>query len=147
MDLDSRTVEQLIEIITREVLVAMAEQHSPAAMQAGQHCQFDCAEGVCVHTCFDQAGHVINAGAERLSSTIGVIPDTNLAPLIDHTLLKPDATPEQITQLCSEARKYGFASVCINPSLGQPVRQTAAGLAGKGLLRSSAFPWAPPPPR
>ncbi|MDA1329477.1 MAG: deoxyribose-phosphate aldolase [Chloroflexi bacterium] len=36
--------------------------------------------------------------------------------MIDHTLLKPDATPDQIAQLCYEARKYGFASVCINPA-------------------------------
>ncbi|MCL4559084.1 MAG: deoxyribose-phosphate aldolase [Chloroflexi bacterium] len=36
--------------------------------------------------------------------------------MIDHTLLKPDATPDQIAQLCFEARKYKFASVCINPT-------------------------------
>ncbi|MGE5223445.1 MAG: deoxyribose-phosphate aldolase [Omnitrophica WOR_2 bacterium] len=36
--------------------------------------------------------------------------------MIDHTLLKPEATPEQIRQLCDEARQYGFASVCVNPS-------------------------------
>ncbi|MEZ0396036.1 MAG: deoxyribose-phosphate aldolase [Anaerolineales bacterium] len=36
--------------------------------------------------------------------------------MIDHTLLKPDATQEQIAQLCFEARKYGFASVCVNPA-------------------------------
>jgi deoxyribose-phosphate aldolase len=60
---------------------------------------------------------VVNAGAERLSSTIGMIPqDLNLAKMIDHTLLKPDATQEQIAQLCFEARKHGFASVCINPT-------------------------------
>lgn len=39
----------------------------------------------------------------------------NIASLIDHTLLKPEATPEQIVQLCTEAREYGFASVCVNP--------------------------------
>jgi deoxyribose-phosphate aldolase len=38
-----------------------------------------------------------------------------LASLIDHTLLKPDATRDQIAQLCNEARQHGFASVCINP--------------------------------
>ncbi len=38
-----------------------------------------------------------------------------LAGLIDHTLLKPDATPEQVTRLCHEAAQYGFASVCVNP--------------------------------
>ncbi|MEZ4518181.1 MAG: deoxyribose-phosphate aldolase [Chloroflexota bacterium] len=39
----------------------------------------------------------------------------NIASVIDHTLLKPDATPTQITDLCNEARTYGFASVCVNP--------------------------------
>jgi len=36
--------------------------------------------------------------------------------MIDHTLLKPDATQEQIAQLCYEARKYNFAAVCVNPA-------------------------------
>lgn len=40
---------------------------------------------------------------------------TELARMIDHTLLKPDATPEQIDRLCAEARMYEFASVCVNP--------------------------------
>ncbi len=40
----------------------------------------------------------------------------SLAKTIDHTLLKPEATPEQIRQLCSEAKEFGFASVCINPA-------------------------------
>ncbi|MFC5542097.1 MAG: deoxyribose-phosphate aldolase [Bacilli bacterium] len=40
---------------------------------------------------------------------------TNFASLIDHTLLKPDATEDQIKQLCEEAKKYRFASVCVNP--------------------------------
>lgn len=39
----------------------------------------------------------------------------DLAPLIDHTLLKADATPAQVEVLCAEARQYGFASVCVNP--------------------------------
>lgn len=38
-----------------------------------------------------------------------------IAQLIDHTLLKPDATPQQIRQLCQEALDYTFASVCVNP--------------------------------
>jgi deoxyribose-phosphate aldolase len=60
---------------------------------------------------------VVSAGADRISSTIGGIPQNlNLAGMIDHTLLKPDATPDQIAQLCFEARKYGFASVCVNPT-------------------------------
>ncbi len=41
---------------------------------------------------------------------------TDLASLVDHTLLKQDATQEQIRKLCQEAREYKFASVCVNPS-------------------------------
>ncbi|MEB2295233.1 MAG: deoxyribose-phosphate aldolase [Ignavibacteria bacterium] len=41
--------------------------------------------------------------------------DKNIASKIDHTMLKPDATPQEITELCEEAKKYHFASVCINP--------------------------------
>ncbi|MFA3783108.1 deoxyribose-phosphate aldolase [Melioribacteraceae bacterium 4301-Me] len=41
--------------------------------------------------------------------------DKSLAKYIDHTLLKPEATIEDIKILCSEAKEYGFASVCVNP--------------------------------
>lgn len=113
---DLQTVEQLVAIITREVLIAMREREARAAMPEGSSCTIECANGVCVKTCFDRAGMVVGAGAERLTSTLGVIPgDSSLAGMIDHTLLKPDATPDQIAQLCFEARKYGFASVCVNP--------------------------------
>ncbi len=114
---DPKVVEQLVEIITHEVLAAMLEQQEKTIVPEGGQCKFTCAESQCVHTCFDRAGNVVSAGAERISSTMGVIPqDLNLAKMIDHTLLKPDATQEQIAQLCFEARKYGFASVCINPT-------------------------------
>lgn len=39
----------------------------------------------------------------------------NVAGMIDHTLLKADATEAQIAKLCQEAKEYGFASVCVNP--------------------------------
>jgi deoxyribose-phosphate aldolase len=117
MDPDPKVVEHLVEIITHEVLAAMLEQQEKAKSPEGVSCKYDCAETQCVHTCFDNTGQVVSAGAERLSSTIGVIPqDASLAKMIDHTLLKPDATQEQIAQLCFEARKYGFASVCVNPT-------------------------------
>lgn len=38
-----------------------------------------------------------------------------VAAMIDHTLLKPEGTAEQVIQLCAEARQHGFASVCVNP--------------------------------
>ncbi len=114
---DLKTIEQLVEIIAREVLITMLERQEVEAIPGALQCHLSCAEGMCLKTCFDRAGKVVSAGAERLSSTVGVIPqDLRLAKLIDHTLLKPDATPEQVAQLCFEARKYGFASVCVNPT-------------------------------
>ncbi|HMK09266.1 MAG TPA: deoxyribose-phosphate aldolase, partial [Anaerolineales bacterium] len=60
---------------------------------------------------------VVHAGADRIGTTLGVAPtDGQLGHMIDHTLLKPDATQDQIAQLCFEARKYNFASVCVNPT-------------------------------
>lgn len=40
----------------------------------------------------------------------------NLGKYIDHTILKPDATIEQVKKVCEEAKQYSFASVCVNPS-------------------------------
>ena len=50
-----------------------------------------------------------------------------LAKYIDHTILKPDATAAQVRKLCDEAKQYGFASVCVNPSR---IALAAAELAG-----------------
>lgn len=72
--------------------------------------------GHCVEFLKDKVKDVISSGADRISSTAGVGIDKELASMIDHTLLKPDATKEQVVKLCEEAKKYNFASVCINPS-------------------------------
>jgi deoxyribose-phosphate aldolase len=62
--------------------------------------------------------NIVKVGAERITAGKGVgdsLKDKNLASKIDHTLLKPDATPDEIKELCAEAKKFGFASVCVNP--------------------------------
>lgn len=62
--------------------------------------------------------NIVNSGAARIAAGIGVgneLKDRNVAGMIDHTLLKPEATPDEITVLCVEAKKYSFASVCVNP--------------------------------
>ena len=62
--------------------------------------------------------NIINSGADRIAAGIGVggkLYDTHLARMIDHTMLKPDATVDEIVQLCGEAKQYSFASVCVNP--------------------------------
>lgn len=114
---DSKTVETLVEVITREILAAYSETDITKAISQGLMCKRDCASGLCATTCFNMLGQVVSAGAERITTTVGQIPaDLSLAGIIDHTLLKPDATPDKITQLCMEARKYNFASVCVNPT-------------------------------
>ncbi|MGD2079015.1 MAG: deoxyribose-phosphate aldolase [Chloroflexota bacterium] len=61
---------------------------------------------------------------------MGTRPASEVAPLIDHTLLKPDASQDQIAQLCYEARTYQFASVCVNPA---HVKLAAQLLKGSGV--------------
>lgn len=53
-----------------------------------------------------------------------------MARMIDHTLLKPDATREEIIRLCDEAKQYRFASVCVNPAY---VSAAAKMIAGSGV--------------
>ncbi len=55
-------------------------------------------------------------------------PDLDIAPLIDHALLNPDATPEQVEKCCQEADRYQFATVCVYPVY---VRQAAELLHNK----------------
>ncbi len=55
----------------------------------------------------------------------------NLAPYIDHTLLKATATPDNIVTLCAEAREHNFKAVCVNP---QHVALCSSELAGSGVL-------------
>ncbi len=50
-----------------------------------------------------------------------------IARIIDHTLLKPDATPEQVRQVCEEAKTYQFASVVVNPVYARFVAQQLQG--------------------
>lgn len=59
---------------------------------------------------------LIDLGADRITHRGGgaAVPK-EIAKYIDHTLLRPDATFDQVTKLCQEAKEFGFASVCVNP--------------------------------
>ena len=106
-------LDQLTTLIAREVVAIMAQQgDANFCPVCGRVC-----DGHCITHHPDTARTMIQAGASRLSSKLGVthVP-TDLAGYIDHTLLKPDATEDQIRQLCAEAIEYNFASVCVNPT-------------------------------
>ena len=103
---------QLIEKVVSQVFIEKALQ------------EFYCHGGTCTgweRNVVDQPAAVksiIKNGAERIAAGIGVggqLTDKQIARMIDHTLLKPDATPQEINKLCKEAITYEFASVCINP--------------------------------
>ena len=116
MKLDSITIERLIEQITKEVLILLQEEESHARSDGDNGACVDCI-GQCVQQCQDKVRYVVDAGASRLTSTLGSVNiGKDIATMIDHTLLEPDATQDQIAQLCYEARKYGFAAVCVNPT-------------------------------
>ena len=83
------------------------------------------------HNPVDQVQPVPSAGTDRFAATPGVAPTGGrLAHLIDHTLLKPETSQDQIAQLCLEARKFRFASVCVNTT---HVKLCAELLKGSGV--------------
>jgi deoxyribose-phosphate aldolase len=121
--IDEQTLDRIIEQITSQVLILLQEE--PAAKGSPGPVPLS------AHNFVERVQPVLSAGADRLASTLGIVPsDGRLARAIDHTLLKPDATQDQIAQLCFEARKYHFASVCVNPA---HVKLCAELLKGSGV--------------
>ena len=82
----------------------------------------------CVQTCARNTREIIAAGASRVSASEKLTRiDPSIAALIDHTILKPEATRNDVVKICREARQYGFASVCINPYWVPLVKAELAG--------------------
>jgi deoxyribose-phosphate aldolase len=71
----------------------------------------------CPSFCRADVERIVDAGASRIGIVLGETATAHdWASLIDHTLLKPEATESDIKKLCNEAIQFGFASVCVNPS-------------------------------
>ncbi len=110
--LDDATIERIIEQITRQVLVLLEDESFLKVSNGNGKAPVLSSDNYSQHL-----KPVISAGADRIASTLGILPDDErLAHMIDHTILKPDASQDEIAQLCYEARKYNFASVCVNPA-------------------------------
>jgi deoxyribose-phosphate aldolase len=108
--------KQIVDLITREVLsriqAGASAIDSPVCTGTSESCVF-C--NLCVTKNPEGVKNILRDGASRVTSTLGVINvPADVASYIDHTLLKPDAQRSQIEQLCDEAAKYGFCSVCVN---------------------------------
>ena len=115
-----------VQEITQAILTALTKYAVPLCGVAEEHGCTDCQ--ICAQKCPERVRQVIDAGAARISARSGVtaVPK-DLAKFIDHTLLKPEATPAEIEKLCNEAKEYHFAAVCINPPY---VKQCAQILRG-----------------
>jgi len=99
-------VQRLIEIIVEELAAAQA---APVPARCACHSvMFEC--------CPDRLAGVLQAGATRIGLHASGGASGSVAAMIDHTLLKPDASRREIEQLCREAADYKFATVCVNPT-------------------------------
>ncbi|MBI4861607.1 MAG: deoxyribose-phosphate aldolase [Candidatus Riflebacteria bacterium] len=107
---------------------------SPGATAAGPSPtkETDCGTcvcaGHCARHCPERVSAIRTEGAVRVACATGIEnPPKDVASIIDHTLLKPDATEADVRKLCDEARRYTFASVCINPSWVRLSKQLLTG--------------------
>lgn len=117
-------LELLIEQITDVVFARLNGDAADQAALCG--CTSEC-----FNRCPERMHRIVDAGASRIGLVLGETASaTDWAKLIDHTLLKPEATDEDIKRLCEEAARYGFASVCVNPTW---VRAAACSLHGTGV--------------
>jgi len=120
----------LIDDLTKVIVNALQSQSQRVCEDSVGGLCVDC--GVCTVVCSGRARRIVDAGAVRLSARGVNAKDVpaDIAGYIDHTLLKPDATPAEVAKLCQEAREYHFAAVCVNPPF---VKQCAELLRGSGV--------------
>ena len=119
--LNPQDLQRLVEMITEEVVAAQRASASsgPCACHAVRS---DC--------CPERLRTVVEAGATRLGLHATGLATAGVSGMIDHTLLKPDATRDEIDRLCREAAEFHFATVCVNPAW---VARAAANLRGSGV--------------
>jgi deoxyribose-phosphate aldolase len=129
--LNAADMQRLVEIITEEVMNAQRRAASAPTQCSCHAVLYDC--------CPDRLRGVLDAGASRIGLHASGGAAGTVAAMIDHTLLKPDATRQEIEKLCREAAEFHFATVCVNPAWVA----TAAGLlrgSGVGVCSVVGFP-------
>ena len=120
--------DELVDTITRLVLAELAGAppeagaisayaQNPRSTAGRPGCERCDAWGPCPDHCGIEVQSALSVGATRVSSALGFCPvDDGIRSKIDHTLLKPEASRDEIMRLCKEAAENCFASVCINPT-------------------------------
>jgi deoxyribose-phosphate aldolase len=129
-ELQFRRTSQLI-MVDLERLIAIIVDEVAATRLPRMPSQCGC-HAVLYECCPDRLQGVLEAGATRLGLHATGGKPGDVAGLIDHTLLKADATKSDIEKLCREAAEFGFATVCVNPTwvalAARLLRGTAAGV-------------------
>ena len=112
MDIDKMDKKELIDKISDEIISKLKKTSSSDNLS------------------FKSDSSNKNLEGSSMNGKIQINTPADLAPYIDHTLLKPDATEAQVKKLCEEAIQYGFCTVCVNPSW---VEYCARKLRGTGV--------------
>jgi deoxyribose-phosphate aldolase len=122
--------------LRRLVEIILDELGTGASLSTPSPCR---CHGVLYECCPERLHGVLEAGASRLGLHASGAPAGPVASLIDHTLLKADATRTEIEKLCGEAAEFGFATVCVNPTW---VKLAAGRLSGSrsGVCSVVGFP-------
>jgi deoxyribose-phosphate aldolase len=121
-------LQRLIDVIVEEL----------AAATGGPSTRCSC-HAVLADCCPDRLRGVLDAGATRVGLYAAGGAPSGIASMIDHTLLKPDATRQNIEELCREAAQFHFATVCVNPAwVGLSARLLAG--SGVGVCSVVGFP-------
>jgi deoxyribose-phosphate aldolase len=114
-------LQRLIDIIAEELLSAQGVGAATARCSC---------HAVMSDCCPTRLRGVLDAGASRLGIHAAGGAPGSVSAMIDHTLLKPDATRGDIEKLCREAAEFHFATVCVNPAW---VATAASLLRGSGV--------------
>ncbi len=111
-------VDEVVSRVKRRLDALDAGKNDPCTTAPGK--TPDRADGECAESCFVCPNHdscgtlmAVKGGAARISPD-KVKTSGDIAQYIDHTLLKPEATREEVLKLCDEARRHNFATVCLN---------------------------------
>src|SRR6266850_7621195 len=116
--------DELVEQITEVIVARLNGEVADQAKLCG--CTSEC-----FNRCPERMYRIVDAGAARIGLALGEASSAkDWTSLIDHTLLKPEASDEDIKRLCEEAARYRFASVCVNPTW---VRAATCNLRSSGI--------------
>src|ERR671933_669930 len=117
-------LEHLVEQITDVIVARLNGDAEEQAKMCG-------CGSTCFNRCPERMQRIVDAGAARIGLVLGETATArDWSSLVDHTLLKPEASDADIRRLCEEAAQYKFASVCVNPAW---VRAAACNLRGTGV--------------